>query len=155
MSIGIPNGSALSIDLGQTTQLASNFVVNSASLDGSPPSKLDHISIGTDGTLTAVYQNGFQRAIFKIPLADVPSPDNLNSLSGNLYEANTQSGAITIGTAKTGAFGEIDSSSLEQSTVDLATELTSMITAQRSYEANSKVIQTSSDLLSVLSNLHI
>ena len=103
--------------------------------------------------MTSVYQNGAQQAIYRIPLADVPSPDALTPLSGNVYEPSTASGGITIGSAKTGTLGEIDSSSLEQSTVDLATELTSMITAQRSYEANSKVIQTSSDLLSVISNL--
>ena len=85
----------------------------------------------------------------------MPSPDALTPLTGNVYEPSLGSGAMTIGTAKTGTLGEINSSSLEQSTVDLATELTSMITAQRSYEANSKVIQTSSDLLSVISNLHI
>ena len=60
---------------------------------------------------------------------------------------------MTIGTATTGSLGAIDSSSLENSTVDLATELTNMISAQRSYEANSKVIQASSDLLKVVDQL--
>jgi flagellar hook protein FlgE len=153
LSVPIPNGSTLSLDVSQVTQLATNFMVNTANVDGTAPSKLDHITIGTDGTVTSVYQNGAQQAIYRIPLANVASPDQLSPLTGNVYEPSTASGGMTIGTAKTGSLGEIDSSSLEQSTVDLATELTSMITAQRSYEANSKVIQASSDLLSVVSNL--
>ena len=61
---------------------------------------------------------------------------------------------MTVGTAQTGSLGAIKSDSLENSTVDLATQLTMMITAQRSYEANSKVIQTASDLLSTVDQLH-
>ncbi len=70
-----------------------------------------------------------------------------------MYQANLASGNMTIGTATSGSLGEIDSGNLENSTVDLATELTSMISAQRSYEANSKVIQASSDLLKVVDQL--
>jgi flagellar hook protein FlgE len=60
---------------------------------------------------------------------------------------------MTIGAATTGSLGSIQSNELENSTVDLATELTNMISAQRSYEANSKVIQASSDLLKVVDQL--
>ena len=140
-------------DSSQSTQLASAFNVNTATVDGSAPSKLDHVTIGTDGTVTSVYANGVSEATYRIPLADVPSPDSLTSLTGNVYQANIASGNMTIGTATTGSLGEIDSGNLENSTVDLATELTSMISAQRSYEANSKVIQTSSDLLKVVDQL--
>ncbi|MGI4763754.1 MAG: flagellar hook protein FlgE [Janthinobacterium lividum] len=153
LSVQIPNGKTLSIDVSQSTQLASAFNVNTASLDGSAPSKLDHVTIGTDGTVTSVYANGVSQATYRIPLADVPSPDNLTSLSGNAYQVSLASGSLTIGAATTGALGAIDSSSLESSDVDLATELTSMISAQRSYEANSKVIQASSDLLKVIDQL--
>lgn len=153
LSVQIPNGKTLAIDVSQSTQLASAFNVNTASVDGSAPSKLDHVTIGTDGTVTSVYANGVSQATYRIPLADVPSPDNLTSLSGNAYQVSLASGSVTIGTATTGALGEIDSSSLESSDVDLATELTSMISAQRSYEANSKVIQASSDLLKVIDQL--
>lgn len=150
----IPNGKTLSIDVSQSTQLASGFSVTTATIDGSAPSKLDHVTIGKDGTVTSVYANGVSRATYRIPLADVPSPDELTSLTGNCYQVSLGSGAMTIGTAKAGSFGEIDSNSLESSTVDLATELTSMITAQRSYEANSKVIQASSDLLKLVDQIN-
>ena len=74
-------------------------------------------------------------------------------MSGNVYQASIGSGNMTIGTATTGSLGSIKSNELENSTVDLATELTNMITAQRSYEANSKIIQASSDLLKVVDQL--
>ena len=146
-------GKKLTLDVSQSTQLASSFTINTATVDGSAPSKLDHVTIGTDGTVTSVYANGVSEATYRIPLADVPSPDSLTSLTGNVYQANLASGTVTVGTATTGSLGEIDSGNLENSTVDLATELTSMISAQRSYEANSKVIQASSDLLKVVDQL--
>ena len=80
------------------------------------------------------------------------SPDNLTSLNGNVYQANQNSGSIVYGTAGTGGLGTVVSS-LENSTVDLATELTQMIEAQSAYQANSKVFQTGADLLDILNNL--
>ena len=152
--ISIPNGETVSLNMGLATQLAADYTVASATIDGTAPSKLDHITIGNDGTVTSVYANGVQSATYRIPLAAVESPDNLTALSGNVYQVSLASGTMTVGTAGTGTLGIIKSDSLESSTVDLATELTSMISAQRGYEANSKVLQTGSDLLSVLTNLH-
>ena len=153
LTVAVPNGKTLNIDVGQTTQLAAAFTVNTATIGGSPPSRLDHVTIGADGTITSVYANGVSQATYRIPLADVPSPDSLTSLTGNVYQTNLASGNMTVGTATTGTLGDIESDSLENSTVDLATELTTMISAQRSYEANSKVIQASSDLLKVIDQL--
>ena len=153
LAVSIPNGKTMSLDVSQSTQLASAFNVTSATVNGSSPSKLDHVTIDNDGTVTSVYANGITQATYRIPLADVPSEDALTPLTGNVYEPSLASGNMTIGTATTGSLGAIDSSSLENSTVDLATELTNMISAQRSYEANSKVIQASSDLLKVVDQL--
>ena len=90
---------------------------------------------------------------YDIPLANVASPDNLTSLNGNVFQSNQNSGSIVYGTAGTSGLGTIVSSSLENSTVDLATELTQMIEAQSAYQANSKVFQTGADLLDILNNL--
>ena len=151
LTVAIPNGNpALTIDVSKSTQLATSFNINTATVDGSSPSTLDHIAISQDGTITSVYKNGIQKSTYQIPLATVTSPDQLTPLSGNVYEASLSSGEMIIGKANSGPFGAIDSSSLEQSTADIATQLTDMITAQRSYEANSKVIQTSSQLLQSL-----
>jgi flagellar hook protein FlgE len=74
-------------------------------------------------------------------------------VSGNAYQTNIASGQPTVGTAGAEGFGVIASASLENSTVDLATELTQMIEAQSAYQANSKVFQTGADLLDILNNL--
>ncbi len=153
LSVPIPNGKTLSIDVGQSTQLAADFNVATATIGGSAPSKLDHITIGADGTVTSVYANGVETPSYRIPLANVPSPDNMTSLPGNVYEPSLTSGNMTVGAASSGSLGSIQSDSLENSTVDLATQLTAMITAQQSYEANSKVITTTSDLLSAVNQL--
>ncbi len=153
LSVPIPNGKTLAIDVSQSTQLAADFNVATATIGGSAPSKLDHITIGADGTVTSVYANGVQTPSYRIPLANVPSPDNMASLTGNVYEPSLTSGEMTVGAAGSGSLGSIKSDSLENSTVDLATQLTMMITAQQSYEANSKVITTTSDLLTAVNQL--
>ena len=73
--------------------------------------------------------------------------------NGNFFTANSDSGAMTVGTAGTGVFGTIETDALESSTVDLATQLSDMISAQRGYEANTKVMQAASDLLKLLNNI--
>ncbi len=83
----------------------------------------------------------------------MPSEDNLTSVNGDAFQANQNSGSVRVGTAGTGGLGSVVSSSLESSTVDLATELTQMIEAQSSYQANSKVFQAGADILDVLNNL--
>ena len=90
---------------------------------------------------------------YKIPLAKVPSPDNLTPSTGNVYSISSTSGDLLVGTPNVGGFGSLVSGALEQSTVDLGAELTSMIEAQRNYTANSKVFQTGSELIDVLVNL--
>lgn len=153
LSIPVPNGSTLSVNVANTTQLASSFSASNTTINGNAPSSLSSVSVGTDGTVSAVYANGTTKAIYKVPLATVESPDNLTSSSGNVYTTNLQSGGMTLTTAGSGGTGTISGDSLESSTVDLATELTAMISAQRSYEANSKVLQASSDLLKTVDQL--
>lgn len=146
-------GTTIPINLGATTQFASDFAVNQASADGYAASKLNKIAIGQDGTVTAIYASGAQVPTYKIPLGTVTSPDNLTPLSGNVYQVSEDSGTIVTADANSSGLGSINSGELESSTVDLATELTNMIQAQRGYEANSKVLQAGSDLLGVLNRL--
>ncbi len=112
------------------------------------------VSIAADGALSFNYTNGASIAAYDIPLANVASPDNLTSINGNAFSCQTLPQARSFsGPPGAGSFGTIDSSSLESSTVDLATELTDMIQAQSSYQANSKVFQTGADILDVLNGL--
>jgi flagellar hook protein FlgE len=153
LGIQVPGGDLFDLDISGVTQLATDYVVLSASANGNPPSGVDVVEIGRDGLIYASYENGTRVPVYRIPLAHVLSPDNLQPLAGNVYRATVDSGDVEIGFAGTGELGSIVSGALEQSTVDLAGELTTMIDAQRSYTANSKVFQTGSELMDVLVNL--
>jgi flagellar hook protein FlgE len=153
VSVAIPEGRTMTIDLGAMAQVASPFAVHTATTDGRAPSALEGLTVRPDGILAGVYGNGNEVPIFAIPLASVPSSDNLTPLAGDVYRAGIRSGDILVGTAGLGGLGTIRSASLETSTVDLATQLTDMIVAQRGYESNTKVFQTGSELLGLLTTM--
>jgi flagellar hook protein FlgE len=153
VSFTVPNGSTLNLDLSKLTQLGTGFTVADAKVNGNAPSTIDKIQISQDGVIYAQYSDGSTKPLYKIPLADVQSPDNLTAMPGNVYVQSTDSGAVHIGFANEGKLGAVVSGALENSNVDIAEELTNMIAAQRSYTANSKVFQTGSDLMDVLVNL--
>ena len=153
ISIAVPNGQTMSLDLSGMTQLAAGFNVTAATANGNAPSGINGVSVSTSGSLTFNYANGTSSAAYDIPLANVVSPDNLASVKGGAYLQTSASGPVYLGTAGGAGFGSIESSSLESSTVDLATELTEMIQAQSAYEANSKVFQTGANILDILNGL--
>ena len=153
VSFTVPGGQTLNLDLAKLTQLGAGFTVADAKVNGNAPSSIQKVQIGQDGVIYAQFADGSTKALYKIPLADVQSPDNLTAMPGNIYVESTDSGAVHIGFANEGKLGSIVSGALENSNVDIAEELTNMIAAQRSYTANSKVFQTGSDLMDVLVNL--
>jgi flagellar hook protein FlgE len=135
------------------TQLATGYSINAATTNGNAPDTLTGVTVSTGGVLSFNYSSGTSLPGYDIPLANVASPDNLTSVNGTVYSTNINSGQPQVGAAGTAGFGSIESSSLEGSTVDLATELTAMIQAQSSYEANSKVFQTGANLLDILNKI--
>ncbi|MBD9649086.1 flagellar hook protein FlgE [Ensifer sp. NPDC090286] len=147
------NLGAITIDTTKTTQLGGDFSSTGGGIDGSKPSKMSGFEIDKEGIVYVKYGDGNLIPKFRIALATVQSPDKLQPQSGNVYSQGADSGVIVTGFAGSGAFGNIQSKALENSNVDIANELTSMIEAQRNYTANSKVFQTASDLLDVLVNL--
>ena len=153
VSLTVPNGATLDIDLSQSTQLATDFTVMAANVDGSAPSAVDDIEITEDGTLVALLENGSRQPLYRIALADVASPDKLRPVTGNVYVPTNELGDVRVGAPGEGSFGTVVSGALEQSNVDLGSELVSMIESQRGYTANSKVFQTGAELLDVLINL--
>jgi flagellar hook protein FlgE len=155
LSIPVPGGATMSLNLSGMTQLAGSFSVATSTVNGNAPASVSSVTIGTDGTLSYQLSNGSTVAGYKIPLASVASPDNLQPVTGNAFSVNILSGQPSVGTAGTGELGTINSSELEQSTVDIATELTNMIVAQRGYEANSQVFKAGADLLSNLIQLNL
>lgn len=148
---GIP-ARTISMDMSGFTQLAASFTAT-GDVNGQAPNAVKSVTIGKDGTVAALYGDGSTKNLYQIPLATVASPDKLTLQSGNVYSANGESGVTITGFPQSGQFGYIQSSALEESNVDLASELTNMIEAQKSYTANSKVFQTGSDLMDVLVNL--
>ncbi|MBZ8131797.1 flagellar hook protein FlgE [Afifella sp. IM 167] len=152
-SFTVPNGQTLTMDITGTTQLAESYTPVNVGVDGNAPASLDGITISDDGVVYANYSNGAVTPTFRLPLADVPSPDKLKVLPGNVFAVTPDSGDVRIGFPNEAGLGSMVSGALEQSNVDMASELTEMIVAQRDYTANSKVFQTGSELLEVLMNL--
>jgi len=150
----IPNGSAFTLDMSQSTQLATGYSVVTANVNGNAPAAVTSVQIASDGTVSAALGNGSTVPAFQIPVARVVSPDNLIPVSGTAFQLSQDSGAMVIGKANQDGNATIVSSALEGSTVDLGSQLTEMIQAQSSYTANSKVFQSGTDLLTVLNNLH-
>ena len=153
MSIPVPGGNTMTLDMSQTTQLATAYTVSQATTNGSAASAFSQISIDSKGNISAVYQNGATIPLYSIPLATVPNPDGMAVVTGNAFQTNTASGSLVVGAAGQNGIGTLQTSSLESSTVDLSSELTAMIEAQNNYQANSKVFETGSKLLEVLVNL--
>lgn len=153
VTIPVPNGQTLTLDVSSSSELAEDFQPLNQTINGSKPSSVQGVEFAPDGMLYAVYGNSARVPIFQIPLATVPSPDNLTPEAGNVYSLSATSGNLQIGLPGTVMFGTIRSSALEKSTVDTATELTTMIESQFAFTANSKVFQTGGELMEVLVNL--
>ncbi len=121
--------------------------------DGYPPGMLRGISIDESGIVTAAYSNGEMTPMFQLALVDFPSYDGLTKMGKNLYAESLESGQALVGTAGTGRLGSVAPSSLEMSNVDLAEEFVKMITTQRAFQANSRVITSSDEILQELINI--
>lgn len=153
LTFTVPGGAPMTLDMSKMTQLASPYAVTKAVTDGNGPSTIERVQFDTDGTMYAQYADGSMKPLFKIPLADVASPDRLIQKSGNVFSQGADSGDVQIGFADAGGRGKMVSGAVENSNVDIAEELTAMIESQRNYTANSKVFQTGADLMDILVNL--
>jgi flagellar hook protein FlgE len=108
------------------------------------------ISIDNNGIVTASFDNGQRTPIFIIPIATFPNPDGLAAQTGNSYLQTDRSGAFLLRQSGTGAAGTVAPSSLEGSTVDIATEFSNLIVTQRAYSADAKIITTADQMLQEL-----
>lgn len=114
---------------------------------------LNSFTIGTDGTIVGIDKNALPYTIGKIAVATVANPNGLEQTEGYLYSVGPNAGMISIQSAGTDAVGKILSGYLEMSNVDLATEMSTMITAQRGYQANTKIISVTDQMLEELVNI--
>ncbi len=153
---GLPFGTAGAPSIGLSdglSQFDSAYNVNFANQNGAPVGQLVSVAIDKEGIVTASYSNGQTQKLFKLPLASFANPDGLNALSGNVFSQTRESGEVNLREAGTNGTGNVVSAALEQSNVDLAEQLTDIIVAQRSYQANTKVIKTADDLLNNLNQI--
>jgi flagellar hook protein FlgE len=120
---------------------------SSITQNGSPAGQIDSIAIDADGRIVATFGAGQSVAVGQLALANFNNPKGLVKMGGNRYGESQAAGVANIGTAGTGGRGSLIGSALEQSNVDIAQEFTQMILAQRGYQANSRTITVSDEIL--------
>lgn len=154
-NFAIPGANAISlnIDFSQLTQFGGNPTAYINFQDGYEAGSLDMVSTDSGGVLTGIFTNGQSKALAQIALATFSNPGGLLKEGGNLYQISNNSGLPNIGTADSGGRGSIAVGKLEMSNVDLAQEFTNMIVTQRGFQANSRVITTSDEMLQDLINI--
>jgi len=153
---GQPFGTPGATQIGLTdglSQFDSSYNVAFANQNGAPVGQLVSVAITEQGVVVASYSNGETQDLFQLPVADFPNPDGLRAITGNVFAQTRDSGEVNLREAGTNGVGTIVSAALEQSNVDLAEQLTDMIVAQRSYQANTRVIKTTDELLEQLNQI--
>jgi flagellar hook protein FlgE len=142
-----------SFDLTKSTQFGSQFGVNKLSQDGFTSGRLAGFNVSDDGTIQGNYTNGVNRTLGQIVLASFSNPNGLKPQGRNQWVETGDSGLPLVGVPLSGTLGSLQSAAVEEANVDLTTELVSLITAQRVYQANAKTIQTQDAVLQTLVNL--
>ncbi|MDX1738488.1 MAG: flagellar hook-basal body complex protein, partial [Alphaproteobacteria bacterium] len=144
ISLGTPNTTT------GLSQAAGASTINTYSQNGQQFGSLTGVTVDESGIVTALFNNGATRNLYKIPLNTFANPNGLQERTGNVFIKTDSSGEAIAHTASTGGAGAISPSSIESSTVDLASEFTDMITTQRAYSANTKIITTADEMLEEL-----
>ena len=141
----------LGAQTGSTTQFANaQSVVNSFTQDGAASGTLVNLDIDGAGFVTGLFSNGSIVPLAQLVLAQFPNLEDLQAVGNNNYVETRGSGQPLIGAPQSGQFGSVRSSSIEQSNVDLAGEFVRLIILQRSFQANTRTISTSNELLALL-----
>ena len=135
------------------TQLSYAFQPVNVVKDGSAVGNFVGVEIDSNGFVKASFDTGDIRTIYQIPLANVPNYNGLQSLNNQTYLPSSDSGAFFLWDAGNGPVGEVVSFAREESTTDVAGELTNMIKTQRAYSSNAKVIQTVDEMLQETTNI--
>ncbi|NMB32958.1 MAG: flagellar hook protein FlgE [Clostridium sp.] len=144
----------IELDFSQLTMYAADSSVKPTNVDGYPPGEIVTFSIGSDGMITGVYSNGQQQPLGLVALAGFENPAGLQKMGNNLFITTSNSGEFTRGVkAGSDGTGTLNPGTLEMSNVDLSKEFTDMIVTQRGFQANSRIITTSDEMLQELVNL--
>ena len=135
------------------TQRSDKFVPLNTSKDGSQAGNMTSVEIDANGFVTAFFDTGITSVIYQVPLVDVPNPNGLIAMDKQLYMPSPESGSFFLWDAGDGPTGDVVSFAREESTTDVASELTDMIQTQRAYSSNAKVIQTVDEMLQETTNI--
>lgn len=139
--------------LGFTTQYSAAFAVNNITQNGFSSGSLKNVTVDEAGTITGIFTNGQTRTIGQITLAKFIAPTDLLKSGRNLYSESSKSGQALVGAAGASGLGRTMSNSLELSNVDLAEEFVKMISAQRGFQANSKIVTVTDELMNEVVNM--
>ncbi len=149
----------LEIDIGKLgesdgiTQLSDSFAPVSINKDGSPVGNMTSVEVDANGYVFAFFDTGITRRIYQVPLVDLPNPNGMVALDFQTYRPSPESGSYFLWDAGDGPTGDIVAFAREESTTDVAGELTEMIQTQRAYTSNAKVIQTVDEMLQETANI--
>jgi len=143
----------IQMDFSKITSFAADNSVKPQSVDGYTSGSLVTFSVGSDGILTGIYDNGQQQPLGMIALSGFENPAGLQKIGDNMYLPTTNSGDFKAVKAGTNGVGTLNPGTLEMSNVDLSKEFTEMIITQRGFQANSRIITASDEMLQELVNL--
>src|SRR5690625_5204806 len=146
-------GEQISLDMGALTGFAGLTTIEAADQDGQGAGVLQSFAMTSDGTLMGSFSNGLRQAVGQVAVSSFGNDAGLEKAGGSLLRATVNSGAPQVGPAGDGARGTITGGALEMSNVDLSQEFTNLIIAQRGFQAGSRIITTSDELLQELVNL--
>ena len=135
------------------TQLSDSFSRAPVVKNGSPVGDLNRVEVDANGYLQAIYDSGVTRVIYQVPVVDVPNLNGLSTGDNQTYSISPDSGQFFLWDAGNGPTGEMVGYAREESTTDVAAELTQLIQTQRAYSSNAKIIQTVDEMLQETTNI--
>jgi flagellar hook protein FlgE len=143
----------LTFDVSGLTQFAGPSEARVSNANGSAAGNLRSYTVSNTGEIVGVFSNGLTEVLGQVALANFNNVEGLEKVGGSMFRSTTNSGLAQVGQAGTTGLGMITSGALEMSNVDLAQEFTNLVVAQRGFQANSRVITTSDEILQELVNL--
>jgi flagellar hook protein FlgE len=143
----------ITVDLRGMTGYAGESSAGASSQDGAGMGSLQSFTMSPDGTLVGIFSNGLKQNLAQVALSNFNNPAGLEKVGGSMYRTTVNSGASQLGAAGSAGRGLLSAGTVEMSNVDLAQEFTNLIVAQRGFQANSRVITTSDQILDDLVNL--
>jgi flagellar hook protein FlgE len=148
-----PAAPGVTVDLSGMTQFGGANTMTAPDQNGFALGSLQSFQLGNDGTIMGVYSNGLRQPLGRLALASFNNPGGLEKAGNSSFRVGDNSGVAQVGMAGQGGRGVLNSGALEMSNVDLAEEFTGLIVAQRGFQANSRVITSSDEILQDLVNL--